>query len=195
MKRREFLAILGLVSILAGCGGGSGGNPDPTPTPTPAPTATPTPDPNSVPFGAVRVTFTSFNPGTSGATGDTRLLTPYSDPTKLGTVDKTLAVGSVHWKFPSAYANDDSVKMVTQFNTAQLSVGQTARMPDSYSLTVKIATANNKEIYLAPASVGTLTVTEVGSNYFGFTLPITLKGISGSDATATAVIKGWVVGY
>lgn len=137
---------------------------------------------DDVPFGQVRVTFN----------GTTRLLPKLSTQKLSGT--SGLAIGAMYQKMNAEFAKIDGLKLVLEFPTTTLTVGSTARLPDAYSFTLEHAKAGESAL-LAPDGAGTLTVTEVGDGYFGYTINLNLKGLLGSTLSGPATLKGWVTGY
>ena len=137
---------------------------------------------DDVPFGAVRVVFD----------GKTRILPKLSAQRLSGTTG--LAVGALYQAVSSAYGGLVGLKLTLQFSTKTLSVGSTALVTSDYDLTYELPSGHDS-LYFAPSSPGTLTVTEVGPGYFGFTLSVNLKGLRGVPTTGPATFKGWVVDY
>ena len=137
---------------------------------------------DDVPFGHVRITFN----------GTTRLLPKLSTQKLSGT--SGLAIGAMYQKMNTEFAKIDGLKLVLEFPTTTLTVGSTARLPDAYSFTLEHAKAGESAL-LAPDGAGTLTVTEVGDGYFGYTINLNLKGLLGSTLSGPATLKGWVTGF
>jgi hypothetical protein len=152
---------------------------------------------DDVPYGAIRIKFPSFDAGDQTVTGATRTLVPYQDPTKQLS-QGIVFVGSVHWKL-LGNGNHDGLRMNIEFDSATtpggiIQVGSRAQFRDDYGMTLQLATGPNTEIFLKPTS-GTLTVTGVVGNAFSFTMNAQLIGLRGVTTTATANLKGWIVGY
>ena len=134
---------------------------------------------DKVPFGSVRVVFD----------GKTRLLPKYSTQRLAGTTG--LAIAALYQQVSTAYGGTVALKLILQFSTKTLSVGSTASVVSDYDLTYELPDGNNS-LYFAPSAKGTLTVTEVGTGYFGYTLSVNLKGLRGVPTTGLATFKGWV---
>jgi hypothetical protein len=137
---------------------------------------------DDIPFGSVRVVFD----------GKTRILPKYSTQRLSGATG--LALGALYQQVSTAYGGKVALKLILQFSTKTLSVGSTASVVSDYDLTYELPDGNNS-LYFAPSATGTLTVTEVGEGYFGYTLSVNLKGLRGVPTTGPATLKGWVTGY
>ncbi|MBB6052645.1 hypothetical protein [Armatimonas rosea] len=137
---------------------------------------------DDVPFGSVRVVFD----------GKTRILPKYSTQ-RLGSTTG-LALGALYQAVSTAYGGKVALKLTLQFATKTLVVGSTATVTSDYDLTYELP-AGSDSLYFAPSAPGTLTVTEVGPGYFGYTLSVNLKGLRGVPTTGPATFKGWVTDY
>lgn len=137
---------------------------------------------DDIPFGQVRVVFD----------GKTRILPSYSTQRLSGT--SGLALAALYQAVSTAYGGKVALKLTLQFATKTLSVGSTATVTSDYDLTYELPAGSNS-LYFAPSAPGTLTVTEVGPGYFGYTLSVNLKGLRGVPTTGPATFKGWVTDY
>lgn len=137
---------------------------------------------DDVPFGSVRVVFD----------GKTRILPRLNVQKLSGTTG--LALGATYQRVSTEYGGLVGLKLILQFSTPTVTVGSTARVVDDYDLTYELPNGGSS-LYFAPSAPGTLTVTEVGQGYFGYTLSVNLKGLRGVPTTGPATFKGWVTNY
>ncbi|WP_395137801.1 hypothetical protein [Armatimonas sp.] len=137
---------------------------------------------DNIPFGSVRIVFD----------GKTRILPQSSVQRLSGTTG--LALGALYQRVSAEYGGLVGLKLILQFSTPTVAVGSIARVVSDYDLTYELPEGNTS-LYFAPSAPGTLTVTEVGSGYFGYTLSVNLKGLRGVPTTGPAVFKGWVTSY